>query len=417
MKRYFRNMSFRSRRDLHLVVWARAISFFGDMAATFALVLRMQAHGAGAGAVAVLLIADLAPIALLTGVAGRLVDRYDNRRLLLATSLAQAGVCAVLVTVTAPGAVLALVALLGAGQAINLATWQALLPAVAGPHDLSRAVSRAQAAMTVAGIAAPPVSSLLTGSVGAGAALLVDTATFFVITAAALLLRTGRVESSPAAGLTKMEGGLAIVRRDPVLRTTVALLGLFILLGASVNVVEVFLVRETLGASAVWFGLASGAYSVGVLGGALLAGRFTAATAQARALVLGAVALGAGLCGMGLSPGVAWLLGVGLVTGVSNGVLNVSSNALILGRAVAGERGRVGALVGGVVSGTQLAAYGVGGALAVALTPREIFVLAGLLGMLAPLAFARTVLRAVRPSVAGPVTESVATASAPARAA
>lgn len=409
-------MSFTSRRDLHLVVWARAISFFGDMAATFALVLRMQAHGAGAGAVAMLLIADLAPIVLLTGVAGRLVDRYDNRRLLLVSSLAQAAVCAVLVFVTAPVTVLILVALLGAGQAINLTTWQALLPAVVGADELSRAVGRAQAACTIAGIAAAPLSSVLTGSVGAGAALLVDTGTFLVITAAALLLRTGRVTCADrSAGFAKMEGGLAIVRRDPVLRTTIALLGLFILLGASVNVVEVFLVRETLGASPVWFGVASGAYSVGVLGGAVLAGRFTAPVTQARALVLGAVVLGAGLCGMGLSPGVACLLGVGIVTGVSNGVLNVSSNALILGRAVAAERGRVGALVGGVTSGTQLAAYAVGGAVAVVLTPREIFVLAGLLGMLAPLAFARTVLRAVRPGV--PDAGSVAAAHVPARAA
>ena len=400
MKSYFRNMSFTSRRDLHLVVWARAISFFGDMAATFALVLRMQAHGAGAGAVAMLLIADLAPIVLLTGVAGRLVDRYDNRRLLLVSSLAQAAVCAVLVFVTAPVTVLILVALLGAGQAINLTTWQALLPAVVGADELSRAVGQAQAACTIAGISAPPLSSVLTGSVGAGAALLVDTGTFLVITAAALLLHTGRVtRADRSAGFAKMEGGLAIVRRDPVLRTTIALLGLFILLGASVNVVEVFLVRETLGASAMWFGVASGAYSVGVLGGAVLAGRFTASVTQARALVLGAVVLGAGLCGMGLSPGVVCLIGVGIVTGVSNGVLNVSSNALILGRAVAAERGRVGALVGGVTSGTQLVAYAVGGAVAVVLTPREIFVLAGLLGMLAPLAFARTVLRAVRPGV------------------
>src|SRR5690348_8109900 len=109
MKRYFRNMSFRSaRRDVSLVVLAKSLSWLGDLVAEVALVLRMQSHGYGASAVAALLIANAVPIVLLSGVVGRVVDAVDNRRLLVLSSLAQAVVCAVLANMTAAPAVLGL---------------------------------------------------------------------------------------------------------------------------------------------------------------------------------------------------------------------------------------------------------------------------------------------------------------------
>jgi hypothetical protein len=93
MKHYFRNMSFTSaRRDVRLVAAAKSVSWLGDEVALVALTLRLQTDGRGAGAVAALLIANLVPIVLLSGVVGQLVDRYDNRALLVASSLAQAAI-------------------------------------------------------------------------------------------------------------------------------------------------------------------------------------------------------------------------------------------------------------------------------------------------------------------------------------
>jgi MFS family permease len=389
-------MSFTSsRRDLWWVVLARSASFFGDEIATFALLLRMQERGAGAGAVAALLIANLAPMVLLAGVVGRVVDRRDSRSLLVASSLAQAVVCSALATVTSSAAVLVLVAALGAGQAVNAATWQALVPSIVAPDALPAALGRLQAATTVAGIGAPALAGLLSGWFGTRVPLLIDAATFLVVTLAAILIHTRR-GAAGAASPPRAHGGFAIVRRDPLLRRVIALLGLFILLGAMVNVVEVFLVRETLHASALWYGGAGAAYASGVLVGALAAGRLRSSPALGRGFVGGAAVLGVGLVGMGVVPAVVVLLPVGFATGVGNGVLNVATGALVLGRAAADERGRVAALLGGVTSGTMLAAYAVGGELAGELGPRGMFVLAGTLGILAPALLGRGVLRAVR---------------------
>lgn len=393
MKFYFHNMSFTmGGRDVRLVAGARAVSWLGDEVALVALMLRAQAHGQGAGAVAALMIANAAPLVLLSGVVGRLVDRYDSRRLLVLSATMQALVCAVLAFVSSQAAVLALLALLGAGQAVNSATWSALLPAIVAPDDLPKAVGTVQAATTLAGIVAPAAGGLLYGAFGTRVPLLVDAASFLAVLAAGLLVRTRREVKARAKG--KQHGGLTIVRRDALLRPLVVMLALFVLLGAMVNVVDVFLVRGTLGASALWYGLAGASYSVGAFGGAVGAGRLRGPSRLAGGLVAACVVLAACLGAMGLVPSVVWLLPLGVVAGAANGVLNVTLNSLVFGCAAADERGRVAALVSGVANGTQLIAFVLGGVLTSALDPRAAFVLAGGCGLLAPLLLGRAVLRA-----------------------
>jgi MFS family permease len=388
-------MSFTSpRRDLWLVVLAKSVSLLGDELAAVTLLLRLQSHGAQPPAIAALLIAAMLPLLLLAGPVGRLVDRVDSRRLLVTSSLAQGALCVALAYTSGTAAVLGLVAALGVGQAVNGATWQALLPTIVGTEQLPRAIGLSQAGMTIAVIAAPALAGILTGSYGARLPLLLDAASFLAITGAGLFI-TARRGSAPAeAGATK-GGGLRIVRADPLLRMLFGLLALFVTLGAMVNVVDVFLVRETLHASTTWYGLVGATYGLGALTGSLLGGRrLRGQLPLARAFAGAAAALAAGLAAMAVVPNVQFALPVSFGTGAANGVLNLALGSLVMGRAAADARGRVGAVLNGVASGTQLAAFALSGLLAAVLTPREIFALAGLSGLLAPLLFSRRLLRA-----------------------
>jgi MFS family permease len=387
-------MSFTSAgRDLRWVVGAKAVSWLGDEVALVAMTLRLQSGGHGAAAVAALLIANLLPIALLSPLVGRVVDRYDNRALLVGSSAVQALACVALAFVLTPATVLALMLVLGAGQAVNSATWTALLPAIVGADRLPKAIGLSQAATTVAGIVAPAVGGLLTGRFGARVPLLVDAASFVVVLVAALAIHARRTVARSETGLAP-RGGLAIVRRDALLRPLFVLLALFVLIGSMVNVVEVFLIRGTLHASTTWYGVAGAMLSAGALVGAVLSGRLAGPARLARGFVLSCVALAITLVGIGLSPSVLCLLPITFALGAANGVLNVTLSSLVMGRARDAERGRVGALLGGVASGMQLVAFAAGGALASQLSPRTVFVLAGAFGLLAPMLFGRGVLRA-----------------------
>jgi MFS family permease len=395
MKHYFRNMSFTSaRRDVRWIVVAKSLSWLGDEVATVALMLRLQSHGAGAGAVSALLIANALPLVLLSGPVGQLVDRYDNRRLLVGSSLAQAGVCAAVAFVHPTAAVLALVAVLGAGQAVNGAAWHALLATVVDGDDLTRAIGRTQVGRTAAGIAAPVVSGVLVGLYGAPVPLLLDAAAYVLVTGAALAIATRRVVAVAAAG-ERPRGGLAIAWGDGVLRPLLVLLGLFVLLGSMVNVVEVFLIRETLHASTTMYGVAGATLSAGMLLGAVAAGRLRGPLRLARGFVVSTLGLAVAIGAVGLAPSVWWVLPFTTLLGAMNGVLNVTLSSLAMGRTQPAERGRVGALIGGVASGTQIAAFAVGGALAGAFTPREIFVTSAVLGLVVPVVLGRGLLRAV----------------------
>ncbi|HEY3091398.1 MAG TPA: MFS transporter [Jatrophihabitantaceae bacterium] len=383
-------MSFTSERSLWISITARAVSLLGDEAALIALTLRMHDAGGGPGAVAALFVAGMVPLVACAPLAGRLIDRYDSRRLLLWSGLAQAGLCLVLAGIHGVSLTLALVALLGAGQAVNGATWQALIPALVGPERLPATLGWSQSARTAAGIAAPAIAGLLAGRYGTSVPLLLDAATFVAVAGAGLLVCT--TPAAPRAG--RMRGGYAIVRDDAALVTLLAPLAGFIVLGAMVNVVEVFLVRDTLSASATWYGVVGGTWAAGMLLGSLLGGRWHRQPSLARVIVCNAVLLSLAMSGYAAAPSVAWLLPVAVAGGAANGLLNLGVAAMIMLRAPEDARGRVSATVNAVTSAALIGAYLLGGVLATVATPRQLFLASGLLGLLAPMATCRRLARA-----------------------
>lgn len=381
-------------RDLRIAVLARAVSLLGDEVAVVALLLRTQEQGNGAWPVVALLLAGVLPLMLLAPLVGPLVDRVDSRTLLLMSGSGQLACCLALAWLPSQPVMLALVAALGAGQAVNSATWAALLPGIVGIERLPAALGVSQATSTVAGITAPMIGGLLTGLYGARLPLLLDAATFAAVALAGLAIRTRR--GSAAGRAADSRGGWAIVRADPTLLPLVAMLSVFILLGGMVNVIEVFLVREVLHASATWFGVIGGGWGAGLLIGALLGGRFRGQHTLVRLALLSAVGLSLSLAGMGLAPGVVWMLPAVVAGGICNGLLNLACGSLVGIRSAEAVRGRVVAIVGGFASAGQLGALLLGGLLATVLGPRQIFVLAGLLGMLVPLGLGRRLLASTR---------------------
>ena len=382
-------------RDLRIAVLARAISLLGDELALVALLLRTQGEGRGAWPVVALMLAGGLPLVLLAPLVGRLVDRTDSRRLLLVSGCGQLICCLALASLPSQPVMLALVAALGTGQAVNSATWQALLPGIVGLDRLPAALGMSQAVSTAAGISAPVIAGLLTGLYGARVPLLLDAASFTAIALAALAIRTRR--GSSAGRAADPRGGWAIVRADAMLLPLVSMLSVFILLGSMVNVIEVFLVREAMHASATWYGVLGSGWGVGVLVGALLGGRArggsTGPHRLLRLALTSAVGLSLSLAGMGVAPTAAWALPAVLAGGTCNGLLNLASGSLIGMRTADAVRGRVAAIVGGLASAGQVGAMLLGGLLAGVLGPRQIFVLAGLLGALVPVGLGRRLLR------------------------
>jgi MFS family permease len=80
---------------------------------------------------------------------------------------------------------------------------------------------------------------------------------------------------------------------------------------------------------------------------------------------------------------VAVLIPLSVLGGVGNGYAGTCLSTLLMARTPDSARGRVSATVNAIFGGAQGASLLLGGAVAVALSPREIYAVAGLLGLAA----------------------------------
>lgn len=373
------------RRDLVIALAGRMVSTFGDGVALVALTLRLQGDGAHPYVVGLLLGAGVIPQLVLARPVGRLVDAHDSRRLLVGGGLVEAGATIPLVFLHSIVPIVLLVAVLGAAASITGATWSALVPRVVGEDHLAEAVSAQQALSVLVLVGAPAVGGLLVGAFGSGVPLAVDAATFVVVTVAAALVRTRRMpERVPGVdGSSSARGGFAILLADPVLAPLVAGVALVLLLVGMVDVVLVYLVRDTLHAGGVWYGVAEASWMAGMVAGALGAGRVRTEQGQARATIAGAALACAGVAAFALAPAVTALVPFSVLGGVGNGYAGACLSTLVMARTPDGARGRVSAAAGAIFGGAQGASLLLGGAVALVLSPRAIYAVAGLLGLAA----------------------------------
>lgn len=375
-------------RDFLLALTGRTVSAFGDTVAVIALTLRVQEQGGPPWQVALLLAAGFLPPIALAGPIGRAVDARGSRSLLVGAGLLQFLCCLPLITSHSLVVIVGLVALLGVGTALESATWSAVTPHLVGEERIPAAVSAQQSLSFLAAVGGPALGGLMAASAGTEWALALDAASFLGVVLAALLIRHHRL--APSAEIADRRGapirwrsGFAVLGGDPLLRALVAGAGAVVLLLGMVDVVLVYLVRLTLHAPAWWFGVAQAAWMLGMVGGSLLSARMGADGRRAAALVggLGVASATLGCYALASAP---WeLVPLGVLGGLGNGVVSACLATLLLTRTEERVRGRVSAAVNAVVLSAQGASLLAGGVLAIALAPRAVYALGGVLGLLA----------------------------------
>jgi MFS family permease len=358
------------------------VSTFGDEVALVALTLRLQADGARPYEVALLLAAGIIPLLLLARPVGRLVDSHDSRRLLVGAGLIEVACTVPLIVVHSVAVIVLLVAVLGSAASVTAATWSALVPRIVGEDHVAQAVSAQQSLNALVMVGAPAVGGVLAGTFGSGLPLAIDAATFVVLTAAAALVRTRRrpaaLGSDGRQALAR--GGFEILRTDRVLGPLTLGLMVVVLLVGMVDVVLVFLVRDTLHAGGVWFGVAEAAWMAGLVVGSVGAGLLRTESIQTWAAIAGAGVACAALAPFGFVPAVWMLVPLSILGGAGNGYAATCASTLFVSRTADAERGRVSAAANAALGGAQGVSLLVGGAVAVVLSPRAIYATAGVLG-------------------------------------
>jgi MFS family permease len=366
-------------RDLRFLAGAAGLSALGDFMAVFPLILHVQQSTGSAFAISAFVFALWGPVVLAAGLAGAIVDRFENRALLVVVSFAQAAVVAGMVAgADALWALLPLMALLGFGVAISQPAEFALVPAAAAGGDVARANGLMETVRSLGFTVGPLVGGALGAAGLLRLALAINALSFVVVGVTALVLHARRRPLPTDHGEpVRARDGFAFLFRQRdlaiALGGAVAALAVF-----SISVTaEPFFVTDVLHGGPLAYGILLTSWTLGMAAGSgALAHRVPRATLAVGGLV--AVTLqGVGIAGAALSP-LLWIALVGFVFGgVAHGVKNVVLRTLIHERVPEALRGRAFAAYNGARNGAELGALALGGIAVAAFGARTALLIAG----------------------------------------
>jgi MFS family permease len=243
-----------------------------------ALVWLVYRQRGQAGDVAALAVAYTAPVAVGGLLAGRLLDRFDRRRLLAADNLVR-GLAYLTVPVAAALGLLTLThlylvaACYGLLKMVSLAGFPALIPAYVEGADLQRANALEGLSFGVSQAAGAALAAVLLPVAGAVPLLAVDGLSYLAYALCLARLPAGRSPAAPAAR-DRGRSLVAVARlvwRTRALRATTVM---FMLFNVGEGALLVFLpvYSGQAGAGVAGYGLLVSAVTVGELAGSLGAG-------------------------------------------------------------------------------------------------------------------------------------------------
>lgn len=211
------------------------------------------------------------PLLFLALAAGALADMFDRTKLmLLAQTIMGASALAMAVFTYAdlitPPLLLGLGLLLGTGVALNLPTWQALLPDLVPRGMIASAVALQSAAFNAARAVGPALGGAILASLGPAAGFGINSLTYlFVIVALIAVGRGLQLPDRESVSLGTAIGlGVRFARFTPDFRRLLTLVALFAITSASVQSVLPNHTRH-LGGEEVAYGILLGAMGVGAL--------------------------------------------------------------------------------------------------------------------------------------------------------
>jgi len=335
------------------------------------------------GAVAFLFICLWAPLAVLAGHVGVLVDRLETRSLAVWSGVFQAAVAVALAFASSLASILGLAALLGVGVAVSSASEFALVPLVAGSRSIARANGVVESARGIGFVAGPAIGGLVAGGAGTKYAMLADAASFLVIAAALAALPVRRRVEHDEGVKPRARGGVKLLFSDRVLAITVGTgsVGL-VFMSASIPG-DFAYVTDSLHRGSLALGVVVSVWAAGmILASTMLAPRLAAATV-ATATLIGAAVQGLAKFVVPFWQVYAVMVVAYAIGGAAHGVKNTGFRTLIHQRVPQRAHGRAFAAFNGLRNTAELAALAGGAALVATVGGRGTLWIAGGISALA----------------------------------
>ena len=268
-------------RDFRLLWMGQSVSLVGDGIYLVAIAWLVYDLSNEPGALAIVGLAWTLPMVLGLLLAGVLSDRFERRRLLVLSDLIRCAAIGAIAALSLAGVVelwhvIVLVVVYGAGEALFLPAFSAIVPDVVPREQLMQA-NTLRELMEPLGLrfAGPALGGLLITVFDVGTAFLVDALTFLgsAVIVSLMSRQPAPREESHSFRKDLMEG-FAYVRAHAWLWATLAGAALFLLVTyGPFEVLLPYIIRNELGGSAATFGTVMAAGGLGSIAAALLLSR------------------------------------------------------------------------------------------------------------------------------------------------
>ena len=290
-------------------------------------------HGSGS-ALGIAAGLQFLPLLLFSLWGGAIADRFGKRRILLITQSLMGSLALILGILAVTGTVrlwhvYLLAFALGMITVVDNPTRQTFVTEVVGRTDMANAIALNSAIFNLARIAGPAMAGIIIGLVGTPTAFLINAVSYGAVITGLLLMRSG--ELSPVKRTARAGGqlreALRYLKGSPRIWLPLTMLFFVATFGMNFQVTTALMSRGVFHTGAGAFGLASTAYAVGALGGALLAARRRHPSVRLQIAV--ALAFGILETASGLMPAYWAFLLLLLPTGLSVVMYTTAANSAI----------------------------------------------------------------------------------------
>jgi MFS family permease len=263
----------------------------GDAMTRVALTWYVWEHTHSAAALGLLTFMFLAPVIVGGLVAGWLLDRYDQRKVIMADNLVRGFVVSLIPILYWAGAlelwhVYAVAGVYGALMMISVAGGPAMVPSLVPEKQLATANALEVVSFTLSGVVGPPIAGLLLAQYGAPNVVIIDALTYFLF--AFLLTRVvvpveeaeeelkagadGKAPGNKTYGLA--DGFRLMIQEKVLLSTTLMFMSFNIGMGMMFVWLPIY-ADEGLGGGASLYGILLGVIALGEVTSSILAGGMT----------------------------------------------------------------------------------------------------------------------------------------------
>jgi MFS family permease len=328
--------SLRRHRNYRVFFAGQIVSLAGTWMQNVALAWLVLELSGSAIAVGALAFWRFVPFTVFGLVAGVVADRFETRRLVMATQAAAMTVSLLLALVTLTGSatlpiVYLLAALGGVALAFDAPGRQSLTFQMVGPRELPNAVALNAGLFNGSRIVGPAIAGAIIAAAGTGVCFLLNAVSFLAVLGALASIRKAElhpVERDPSARVVDgIRRALAYAARNPQLRTVLTVVTVVSAVGFNFHVLVPLLAADTLHVGPEGFGLLSASFGLGALAGALVSATFRGASWR----LFATGATGFGVLALALAPVEnAVLAGVLLIgIGISFTLFTANANALV----------------------------------------------------------------------------------------